>query len=176
LGYWRERDRATKCRRRPSNWKQFLNLSGFRKSAYEDAGWNLFVAGSITGHGSNIFSPFGTKPKYTDMQQSSFDSAGEKAIGGSAEYDFSGIGLPGVTAGAWYTRGWDTINATNGLAIPDRNELDLWLQYRATEGDFKGLRVKAQYANVWQDGNVRDTQPEFRFIVDYTILFGPPIK
>ena len=37
---------------------------------------------------SKIFSPFGTKPNYTDMQQVSFDNAGEKAIGGSVAYDF----------------------------------------------------------------------------------------
>jgi hypothetical protein len=35
--------------------------------AYE--GWTLFVAGSFTGNESKIFSPFGTKPTYTDMQQ-----------------------------------------------------------------------------------------------------------
>jgi len=33
-------------------------------------GWIAFVAGSITGNGSKIYSPFGTKPNYTDMQQS----------------------------------------------------------------------------------------------------------
>jgi hypothetical protein len=61
-------------------------------------------------------------------------------------------------------------------AIPNRSELDLWIQYRPSEGPLKGLRVKTQYGNVWQDGNVRSTQPEFRFIVDYTILFRPPIE
>jgi len=47
------------------------------------AGWTFFIAGSITGDESKIFSPFGTKPNYTDMQQISFDNAGEKAFGGS---------------------------------------------------------------------------------------------
>jgi hypothetical protein len=35
--------------------------------------------------------------------------------------------------------------------------------------------MKMQYADVWQDGNVRSHQPEFRFIVDYTVLFRPPL-
>ena len=52
------------------------------------AGWTLFVAGSITGNESKIFSQYGTKPNYTDMQQVSFDNANEKAIGGSVAYDF----------------------------------------------------------------------------------------
>jgi hypothetical protein len=138
----------------------------------------LFVAGSVTGNESKIFSPFGTKPNYTDMQQSSFDNAGEKAIGGSVAYDFGyafkSFGLSGVSVGAWYSHGWDAINPGVGT-IPNRDELDLWVQYRPSEGPLKGLRVKVQYANLWQEGNVRDNQPEFRFIVDYTVLFRPPV-
>jgi len=138
-------------------------------------GWILFAAGSITGDESKIFSPFGTKPNYTDMQQTSFDNAGEKAIGASVAYDFGpafgNVGLSGLTAGVWYSHGWGAINPATNLEIPNRNELDLWVQYRPSVGALKGLRIKAQYANVWQDGNVRETQPEFRFIVDYTVLF-----
>jgi outer membrane porin, OprD family len=143
-------------------------------------GWTLFVAGSITGNESKIFSPFGTKPNYTDMQQLSFDNANEKALGGSVAYDFGyafgSIGLSGLSAGAWYTHGWDAINPSTNLGIPDRNELDLWIQYRPTQGPLKGFRLKTQFANVWQEGNVRETQPEFRFIIDYTVLFRPPTK
>ncbi len=138
------------------------------------AGWTLFAAGSVTGDGSKIFSQYGTKPNYTDMQQVSFDNAGEKAIGGSIAYDFGTVGLPGLSTGAWYTHGWDAINTVTNLAIPNRDELDLWIQYRPTEGPLKGLRIKTQYANVWQQGNVNSNQPEFRFIVDYTVLFRPP--
>jgi hypothetical protein len=32
------------------------------------------------------------------------------------------------------------------------------------------LRVKVQYSDVWQRGNTRTVQPEFRAIVDYTLL------
>jgi hypothetical protein len=137
-------------------------------------GWTIFVAGSATGDESKIFSPYGTKPNYTDMQQVSFDNAGEKAIGGSAAYDFAAFGLPGLSTGAWYTKGWGAINPSGNLAIPDRRELDLWLQYRPTEGPLKGFRLKTQYSELWQDGNVRSKQGEFRFIVDYTVLFRPP--
>ena len=138
------------------------------------AGWTLFVAGSVTGRESKIFSQYGTKPNYTDMQQVSFDNANEKAIGGSVAYDFGTVGLSGLSTGAWYTLGWDAINTSTNLGIPNRNELDLWIQYRPTEGPLKGFRFKTQYSNLWQQGNLRDTQPEFRFIVDYTVLFRPP--
>jgi hypothetical protein len=143
-------------------------------------GWTLFAAGSVTGDGSKIFSPYGTKPNYTDMQQASFDNAREKAIGGSVAYDFgyafSKAGLSGLSAGAWYTHGWDAIDPSTNLGIPNRDELDLWIQYRPTQGPLKGFRLKTQYSNVWQQNNVRNTQPEFRFIVDYTVLLRPPIN
>lgn len=44
--------------------------------------------GSATGDASKIYSPFGSKPNYTKMQQVSFDNAGNKALGGSIAYDF----------------------------------------------------------------------------------------
>ena len=47
------------------------------------------------------------------------------------------------------------------LAIADRRELDLWIQYRPTEGPLKGFRIKTQYSNLWQDNSPRDNQPEF---------------
>jgi outer membrane OprD family porin len=148
---------------------QTYQVSGKAQIAY--AGWTAFVAGSVTGDESKLFSPFGTKPNYTDMQQVSFDNANEKAVGGSLAYDFGKLGAPGLSTGAWYTHGWDAFNPGTALAIPNRDELDLWIQYRPTEGPLKGFRLKTQYSDVRQDGNMRNPQPEFRFILDYTILF-----
>jgi hypothetical protein len=136
--------------------------------------WTVFTAGSITGHESTIYSPFGGKPNYTDMQQVSFDNPGEKAVGAGAVYDFTPafgrVGLGGLTAGAWYAHGWGAKDPSTGLGIPNRDELDLWLQYRPSEGPLKGLRVRIQYANVWQQGNLRNPQPELRLILGYTVL------
>jgi hypothetical protein len=156
---------------------QSYQASGKVQMAY--AGWTLFAAGSVTGEQSKIYSPYGTKPNYTDMQQVSFDNAGEKAFGGSVAYDlgyaFSQYGLSGLSVGGWYSQGWGAINPVTGLGINDRNELDVWMQYRPTEGPFKGLRLKVQYSDLWQDGNFRSPQSEFRAIIDYTVLFRPPI-
>ena len=156
----------------------FETFQASAKAQMTFMGWTLFGAGSITGDQQKIFSAYGTKPNYTDMQQVSFDNAGEKALGASLAYDFGyafgRYGLTGFSAGGWYTQGWDAINPLTGLGIADRRELDIWLQYRPNEGPLKGFRVKTQYSEVWQAGNVRDVQPEFRFIVDYTVLFRPP--
>ena len=136
-------------------------------------GWTLFAVGSVTGDQSKIFSPYGTKPNYTDMQQVSFDNAGERALGASAAYDFGyafkEYGLAGLSAGVWDTQGWGAINPSTNATIADRNELP-------TSGPLQGLRVKVQYSDLWQASNMRNPQPEFRFIVDYTVLFRPPAK
>jgi outer membrane porin, OprD family len=143
-------------------------------------GWTAFAAGSATGDQQKIFSPFGTKPNYTDMQQVSFDNANEKAVGASLAYDlgyaFGKYGFSGLSVGVWDTQGWDAINPSTGAAIANRNELNVWAQYRPTSGPLQGLRVKVQYSDLWQAGNIRNPQPEFRFIVDYTVLFRPPVK
>jgi hypothetical protein len=138
------------------------------------AGWTLFVAGSMTGPGSSLYTPFGANPNYTAMQQLLFTNANEKAFGGSLAYDFGTVGLSGISAGVWYTQGWGAINSSTNSAIADRSELDLWIQYRPTEGPLKGFRLKTQYGNVRQQGNVRNSQPDLQVVVDYTVLFRPP--
>lgn len=151
------------------------SFSTYQASAKVQArfgGFHMFVAGSANGDDADIVSPFGSQPNYTNMQQLSFDSAGEKALGGALIYDFQyEFGkLWGFTVGTWYTAGWDAIDPITHADLADRQELDFWIQYRPVEGPYEGLRAKIQYANVWQDGNVRDTQPEFRAVVDYTMM------
>ena len=138
------------------------------------AGWTLFLAGSMTGPGSSLHTPFGGNPNYTGMQQLLFDNANEKAFGGSIAYDFGSVGLSGLSAGVWYTRGWGAINSSTNAAMPDQRELDLWIQYRPTEGPLKGFRIKTTYGTVWQQGNARNTQPELQVVIDYTVLIRPP--
>lgn len=128
---------------------------------------------SATGDQSKIFSPYGTKPNYTNMQQVSSDNANEKAFGASLAYDFGEAfgryGLSGLSSGVWDTQGWDAINPSTGMGIPNRNELDLWAQYRPTSGQLQGVRVKIQYSDLWQEGNVRNPQHELRIVVDYSV-------
>ena len=69
-------------------------------------------------------------------------------FGGSVAYDFGYASLSGLSAGAWYTQGWGALDPVTNFAIPDRSELDLWIQYRPSEGPQKGLRVKTQYVGM----------------------------
>jgi hypothetical protein len=138
------------------------------------SGWTFFAMGSMSGAGANPISPVGGNPNFASMQQLTFDNANEKAVGASIAYDFGAFGLSGLSVGTWYTRGWGAINTSNNLSIPNRDELDFWMQYRPAEGPLKGFRLKAQYSNVWQQGNLRNPQPEFQLVIDYTVLIRPP--
>jgi hypothetical protein len=131
----------------------------------------LFLAGSTTGTGADIRSPFGSKPNYTDMQQVSFDRAGEDAVVVGAAYDFTRHGWDGLSVGASLGHGVDAINPTTGDGLPDRTEYDIFLQYRPAQGHWQGFRFQAKYANVFGDGlGVRSHQPELRLIADYAVL------
>jgi hypothetical protein len=59
--------------------------------------------------------------------------------------------------------GWDAINPATNAAIPNRDELDLWAQYRPSDGPLKGLRVKLEYSDLWATGQrqVRSTRVSF---------------
>jgi len=153
----------------------FSTYQGSARLTADFGDLQLMAVGSTTGTGAAINFPLGTKPNYTDFQQSSFDRAGEDAAGIGASLKLGRIGLKDVTATAWYVWGWDAIDASTGAALPDRRELDLALRYQPSDGHLKGLSVWARYGEVFSKGaGVHSDQPEFRFIVDYTVHLLAP--
>jgi hypothetical protein len=153
----------------------FSTYQGSARVTADFGDLQLTAVGSTTGTGAAINFPLGNRPNYTDLQQASFERAGEDAAGVGATLRLSKLGLKDVTAAAWHVWGWDAIDAFTGASLPNRRELDLSLRYQPSEGHFKGLSVWARYGEVFSRGaGVRDDQPEFRFIVDYTVhLIGP---
>jgi len=124
-----------------------------------DDSWNLGVraiasyAGvvfrlgvSVTGSGSSIFASYGTNPSYVDLMQRSFTRADEKALLASLSYDFSGLGIDGLTLIANFVAGFD--GELLGVR-DDAQELDATLDYRISEGWFEGfwLRVRGSWIN-----------------------------
>ena len=93
----RERHRSTKRRSQSAHRQSFRDLSGLCEGA-DDLCRMDFIRRRFDDRRADprLFSPYGTKPNYTDMQQVSFDNANEKAVGGSVAYDFGTVGLPGA--------------------------------------------------------------------------------
>lgn len=135
--------------------------------------------GSATGDASKIYSPIGSKPNYTNMQAGVLRQHRRKALGGSIAYDFgrafAKYGLSGLSLGLWGTQGWSARDPATGRH-PDRNELNAWLQHRPASGPLQGFPFKTQYSGIWQLGNTRNPQSELRVVLDYSVLFGPPLQ
>jgi hypothetical protein len=151
----------------------FFTYQGSARFTVDFGDLALLFVGSTTGRENAINFPLGTKPNYTDLQQLSFDNAGEEAAGLGATLKLDKLGLKDVTAAAWFVWGWDAINPTTHEPLPNERELDLALRWQPSDGRWKGLSVWARYADVFSTGTARDTQPEFRFIVDYTVPLLP---
>ena len=77
------------------------------RTAASYAGAVFRVGVSITGSGSSIFSSYGTNPSYVDLMQRTFTRADEKTLLASLSYDFSGIGLDGLTFIVNFVAGFD---------------------------------------------------------------------
>jgi hypothetical protein len=118
---------------------------GFRTAAsYAGAVFRLGV--SITDSGSSIFSEYGTNPSYVDLMQRTFNRADEKALLASLSYDFSGIGLDGLTLIVNFVAGFD--GELLGVRS-DAQEVDATLDYRIQEGWLSSfwLRVRGSWIN-----------------------------
>jgi hypothetical protein len=117
------------------------------RAAASYAGAVLRLGVSITGSGSSIFSVYGTNPSYVNLMQRGFTRADEKAVLASLSYDFSGIGIDGLSFIVNFVAGFDGVL----LGVrSDAQELDATLDYRIQEGWFKSfwLRVRGSWINV----------------------------
>ncbi len=105
------------------------------------------------------------------MQLSSFQRAGELGFMVSLSYDFSPVGIEGLKFFVGWGRGVDAIDVATGLPAPDRDELDLRLEYQPHGGPLEGLRVQIEYLDqrVIDAPLPSDDFTQFRAIVNYAI-------
>ena len=91
--------------------------------------------------------PYGTNPSYVDLMQRTFTRADEKALLASLSYDFSGLGVDGLSAIVNFVAGFD------GKLLGVRGngqEIDVTLDYRVKKGWLKSfwLRVRGSWLSV----------------------------
>jgi hypothetical protein len=126
----------------------------------------LSLAFSSIDNDSSIRSPWGGYPGYLSLVNKDFDRAGEDAWLVGLSYDFSRLGLTGLSAFANYARG-DTPDS-GSKATPDQQELDLTVDYRFNDA-LKGLWIRARTALVDQDGSAGKDSQDYRLIVNYSL-------
>lgn len=102
----------------------------------------------------------------TFSQNQNFTRAGERTWLVRYAYDFSQVGVPGLTAGVVYLKG-DHIEAAG--SNPSEWERDFTLGYTVPTGTLKGLGIQWRNA-VWRNdvANTRD-QDENRLMLSYSI-------
>jgi len=145
--------------------------------AAEDT-WNLAIRPAVS-HAGAVFrlavafaGPnastdfFGSSPSYVSLMQETFDRPEEKALLTSLSYDFSGIGIDGLSAIANFAAGFD--GKVDG-GRRDRQEADLTIDYRVTkEGWLQSfwLRVRGSWLH---DQSADQDGTQVRVILRYVL-------
>jgi len=126
----------------------------------------LSLAFTTASNGADLQNPWSSYPGYTSVQVKDFNRAKEKAFLVKAAYDFTGLGLEGVTAYALLVHGWDRINPSTGRDATDENELDLDLQWKPKSGFFNNFWPRIRY------GVVHEHEGQQRYIHDFRIILN----
>ena len=127
----------------------------------------LTLAFSSTDNDSKIRNPFGGYPGYLSLMVKDFYRADEDAWLIGFSYDFSSLGLDGLSSFFNYANG-DTPDS-GAAASPDQEEFDITMDYRFQKDFLKGLWLRLRYAYVDQDGPDGIDVNDFRIIVNYEL-------
>ncbi len=147
----------------------FNTYQGGVKSDISYGGAVLTLGYTYTSRGADMQSPWSGYPGYTSVQVQDFNRAGEDAFMVKASYDFTRLGLKGVTAYALFVHGWGRVDPSTKASVADENEFNADVQYRPQWKFLKGLWFRVRYANVHQYERPNDTINDFRVIVNYDI-------
>jgi len=137
---------------------------GIRASA-SYAGAVFRLGFSITGSNGTIFNAFGSSPSYVDLMQRSFNRADEKALLVSASYDFSRIGIDGLSVIVNFVAGFD------GILLDERQrgqEIDATIDYRVQKGLLKNFWLRIRGSWLSEQGAGRNGT-DVRLILRYDI-------
>jgi hypothetical protein len=129
----------------------------------------ITLAFSSTDDDARIRSPYGGYPGYLSLMLSDFNRAGEDAWLAGASYDFTSIGVPGLSGFANYARGYTPDSGSS--ASSDQSEFDITVDYRFQSHAVKGLWLRARAAFLDQDEDVAggfDVR-DYRVILNYTL-------
>ena len=139
------------------------------KSDISYGGAILTLGYTHTSRGADMQSPWSGYPGYTSVQVQDFNRAGEDAFVVKASYDFSRLGLEGVSTYALFVHGWGRIDPATKEKVANENEFDAEVQWRPKWKFLKGLWFRVRYANVHQYEGDKNTIHDFRVIVNYDL-------
>ena len=145
----------------------FNRHTGGMNASVSYRGVVLNAAGTITGNDSDFGSPFGGPPSYLSIIVKNFFRAGEEAWLLGLSYDFSYLGIPGLTAYTNYAEGYTPDRGS--IASPDQSEWDITIDYHPEFLPFKGLWFRYRRAEIDQDGPGAIDLTDNRIILNWEI-------
>ena len=128
----------------------------------------LSLAYTRDAKGANLQNPWSGTPGYTSAIVQNFNRAGEQAFLVKGSYDFSKLGLNGLTAYALYDHGWGKVSPSTKAAEPNANEIDVDVQWRPEWSVLKGLWFRARYAHVAQYESPKNSTNTYQIILNYS--------
>ena len=127
----------------------------------------LAIGYTHANRGADLRNPWGANPSYTAVMVQPFNRAGEQAVISRLIYDFSRVGLEGVSGSVLFVHGWDRVMPSTKSKVPNENEFDADLQWRPAWSFLNGFSARLRYARVQQYQGPRDTLHEYRAIFNY---------
>lgn len=127
----------------------------------------LTLAYTRDAEGANLQNPWSGTPGYTSAIVQNFNRAGQQAFLVKGSYDFSKLGLTGLTAYALYDHGWGEVSPSTKAPVPNVNEIDVDVQWRPEWSVLKGLSFRARYAHVEQYEGPKSTTNTYQIILNY---------
>ncbi len=127
----------------------------------------LRAAYSATSENASIFSPYGGYPGFISLMKSDFNRAGEQAWMVGLSYNFSRIGLEGVSMITKFASGYNAETRADGSLRTDQQEFDITFDYYPPAGrPLAGFWLRVRGAKRWQD-SLKDTH-DIRVLLNYT--------
>jgi hypothetical protein len=138
------------------------------RAAVSWRGWTAWLAASQTRDEAPIISPWGTYPGYTSLMQSDFNRADETAWLIGASYDFRSLGLRDLSAFVNFARGTGGRDIQLGVDQANEQEVNLTLDYKITEGRWRGFWFRVRGSLLRRDRAERDAR-EVRVVLNYDL-------
>jgi len=113
-----------------------------------------------------LISPYGSYGGYNTVIINDYRRAGEYGLRAGLAYDFSRIGLEGLSAfgnGVW---GFGAVDSETGEDAPDRDELNITVDYRFRGSWLKGLAIRLRAAILEEEGG--RSAEDYRLILNYS--------
>lgn len=140
-------------------------VGGLAEVSYRKAVATLALTGN--SRSEDLISPYGTYAGYNSIIINDYNRAGEYGLRVGLSYDFSELGLNGVSAFGNYVWGFNAVDPETGKDIPNQDEFDLTLDYTFQGSWLKGLSIRLRTALIEEEGG--STLEDYRVIVNYAL-------